>query len=465
MRILSLGIGLPDAAIDNYNWASALSFYDYDAIVVEPAQGVSRLIDGLVKGDQYKTYDDIPIADGPTTSETFGLSELLRRRRDETERLLAKGGIVVVFAHPDVPHPSVAGFTGAHRYYWLPAPAGQDYSSKHLKSAGGRHVNVVDWEHPFANYLDAKRNDVLYRVSFAEGPDAFEGARVLARSDGGTAIAVEIPVLAGRVIFIPALPARITPADRSAFANNLVAAIRNTLLTTAEGIAPEWVDEERLPGLDEARRRMQDAEAELDELEADLNAARAEYLGIERFRRILWQEGKYGFELPVRDALLQLGFRQFSTVDQPAHFALGPDPVFIEAESSAGAVGMDPHYRLRQRIEAKIASDGRAPPRGIIIVNGHRETPPAEREQQYTNALRVAAESMHYCIVQASDLFNALRDKLEGKSDGKAFCRLMIETEGVLSLREPVEAVAAGTETVPRVETRGMDGSGEEKTE
>ena len=364
MRILSLGIGLPDATIDNYNWASALSFYDYDAIVVEPAQAISRMIEGIVRGDEYKTYDDIPIADGPTTSETAGLADLLRRRRDETNRLLAKGGLVVVFAHPDVPHPSVSGFTGAHRYYWLPAPEGTDYSSKHLKPASGRHVNVVDWEHPFANYLDAKRNDVLYRVSVAEAPDAFENARVVARSDGGTAIAVEIPVMAGRVIFIPALPTRITPGERTAVASNLVAAIRNTLLTTAEGSAPEWADEESLPGLEAARRRMQDAEAKVDELEAELDAARGEYLAIERFRRILWQEGKYGFDLPVRDALLELGFRQFSTVDQPGHFTLGSDGVFIETESSTGAVGMDPHYRLRQRMEARIADDGRRPAEG-----------------------------------------------------------------------------------------------------
>ncbi len=445
MRILSLGIGLPDAAIDNYNWASALSFYDYDAIVVEPSQGISRLIEGIVKGDQYKTYDDIPVTDGATTADTVGLAELLRRRQDETQRLLAKGGLVVVFAHPDVPHPSVSGFTGAHRYYWLPAPEGQDYSIKHLKPAGGRHVNVVDWEHPFANYLDAKRNDVLYRVSFAEGPDAFENARVLARSDGGTPIAIEVPVLAGRVVFVPALPPRITPTDRSAFAANLVSAIRNTLLTTADGSAPEWVAEETLPGIEDSQRRIQDAEAKLDELEAELDAARGEYLGMDRFRRILWQEGKYGFELPVRDALQELGFRQFSTVDQPGHFSFGSVSAFVEAESSAGAVGMDPHYRLRARLETKIADDGRTPPHGIVIVNGFRETAPAEREQQYTNALRVASESMRYCIVEATDLFDALREKLEGKSDGKAFCQLMMDTEGVLTL--PEAAGAAATES------------------
>jgi hypothetical protein len=107
---------------------------------------------------------------------------------------------------------------------------------------------------------------------------------------------------------------------------------------------------------------------------------------------------------------------------------------------------MEPHYRLRQRLEARIADDGRPAPHGIIIVNGYRETPPAEREQQYTNALRVAAESMRYTVVLASDLFETLRGKLEGKSDGKDFCKLMLETEGVLKLPEPVGAAAGSDE-------------------
>jgi hypothetical protein len=53
---------------------------------------------------------------------------------------------------------------------------------------------------------------------------------------------------------------------------------------------------------------------------------------------------------------------------------------------------------------------------------------------------------MRYCIVQATDLFYALRDKLEGKSDGKTFTRLMMETEGVLKLPEAVGAASGSDE-------------------
>jgi hypothetical protein len=432
VRILSLGQGLPDAAIDNFNWASALSFYDYDAIIVDPLEAVSRLIDGVVRdGTGFFTYHDEPITDGPSTSESVGLADLLRRRRLETERLLARGGLVVCFGYPDLPHPNVSGFTGCHRYYWLPAPTGTDFGPNYIKAAGGRNISVTDFEHPFANYLDSRRSDVLYRAWFSEGSAGFPGSKVLARSDGGTAIAMDLPVGEGRIIFLPALPSRISSGERSGLASRLVTAIRNTLLSSAEGSPPVWLEQYSLPGIDALNRRIEDAEARLDEVEAELHEARSEYLGIDRYRRLLWQEGKYGFELPVRDALTLLGFTQYSNLDDPAVFSFGGHTIFMEADASLEAVGMEPHYRLRQRLEEKIADEGRTPPRAIVVVNGYREQALGERPQQYSDALKVASESMRYCLLQATDLYDAVRYKLEGRGDPQAFLRKLIATEGV----------------------------------
>ena len=155
MRILTLGCALPDSSIDNYDWASAPSFFDYDAIVVEPQQAISKMINEVVQGtgETPLTYDDEAVLDGPSTASTVGLADLLRRRRDETERLLSRGGLVIVFAYPDVAHTNVASFTGAHRYYWLPAPSGMDYGTSYVKPAGGTQVKPLDYQHPFADYL------------------------------------------------------------------------------------------------------------------------------------------------------------------------------------------------------------------------------------------------------------------------------------------------------------------------
>jgi hypothetical protein len=93
---------------------------------------------------------------------------------------------------------------------------------------------------------------------------------------------------------------------------------------------------------------------------------------------------------------------------------------------------MDPHYRLRQRIEERIVDDAREPPRGLIVVNGFREIEPSRREQEHIEALRVASESMRYCVVTASQLFEAVKDKLEGRGDADAFCEKLMTTDGVL---------------------------------
>jgi len=439
VRVLSLGQGLPEPSIDNYNWASALSFYDYDAVIVDPAEAVSKFVESVIRGEgDYRTYDDVPVAEGPTTADRAGLVDLLRERREEVERLLARGGLVVCFAYPDVPHPRVAGFTGCHRFYWLPAPAGFDYGPGYLKPASGRQAKVADWEHPFAAYIDGHRNDVLYRAALPEGAAGFPGARVIARSPGGAVIGADLPVGGGRVVFLPALSPNLMSSTRSEIASRLVAAIRNTLLQAAEGSPPAWTEDYSLPGLQEAQRRIADAEAKLEELEAELDEARTEYSGLERYQRILWQEGKYGFELPVRDALTLLGATSYASPDEPAVFSMAGEVVFLEAESSTGAVGMEPHYRLRERVEQKIADDRRRP-FGLIVVNGFREQPPASREPQFAESLRIAAESMRYCVLEATTLFRAVRDKLEGKGDAAAFLKRIVETEGVFAPPEGME--------------------------
>jgi hypothetical protein len=443
VRVLALGIGLPDAQVDNYDWASALSFYDYDALVVDPANAVSGLIDGLIKrGETFITYTDDPVGAGPSEGEVVGLVELLKRRQEETARHLARGGLIVCFAYSDVAHPEVAGFSGCHRYHWLPAPAGRDYGTTYLRPANGVHVQVSDYEHPFADFLESVRNKVLYRVAFAEGAAGFgETAKVIGRSPGGAAIALDVSVGGGRVIFLPALPKRVSDMERSTIAHSLVTAIRNTLLMTAEEEPPDWLESYELPGLAEAEQRLETAESKLDEAEKEAAEARNEVRALERFRRVLWQEGKYGFDLPVRDALSKLGFINFSQPDDPGDFLYDGEHVFVETESSPHSVGMEPHYRLRQRLEERIAGEHRRV-LGLIVINGYRLLPPHERTQEYDDSLRIAAESMRYSVVEASKIFEAVKLQMEGRGDAQAFCRQLLQTEGIYSQADSLTAAS-----------------------
>ncbi len=56
MRLLVIGFPLPNPQIDNYSFLSAPSFFDYDAVVVEPAS-ISKVIEEvLTRTEEHRTF-------------------------------------------------------------------------------------------------------------------------------------------------------------------------------------------------------------------------------------------------------------------------------------------------------------------------------------------------------------------------------------------------------------------------
>jgi hypothetical protein len=429
MRVLVIGFPLPDPQIDNYNFLSAPSFFDYDALVVDAAS-VSHTIEEVVDQSQERlTYAEQPVVNGPTSPTAVGLADALRRRQEETQRLLARGHLVVCLAHPDVPHPRVTGFPGCHRYYWLPAPAGLTYAPPHLMPGEGTEVLSTEADHPFAPYIDRFRVNLLYRAHFSEG-GLGPGARVFARSAGGAAVGVELAVSDGRVVFLPPIRSPATGTDRYAIAERILECVRHSLGMAAAGPPPAWAVRYALPGLAEREARRQEAERELASAEVRLAEAGAEAETLERYRRLLWQEGKHGLEPVVRDALRLLGFKVTDDPDRPAEAVWKEQTLLLEAEGSSEAVDMAPHYRLRRRLEEALAKAARRQ-RGLIVVNGYRLQPPEERPTQYTDALCAAAESMRYGLVTGLQLFRAVERALgEDEAAVAAFRERLLSAEG-----------------------------------
>lgn len=433
MRVLVIGFPLPDPQIDNYNFLSAPSFFDYDALVVDAAS-LSRTIEEVVHQSQERlTFADDPVVNGPTSPTAVGLVDSLRRRQEETQRLLARGHLVVCFAHPDVPHPRVTAFPGCHRYYWLPAPAGLTYAPPHLMPGEGTDILPTEADHPFATYIDQFRTNLLYRAYFSEGALG-PGARVFARSTGGAAVGVELPVGNGRVVFLPPLRTPKTGTDRYKIAEAILSGIHRSLAMAAAGPPPPWASRYALPGLAEREERRQEAERELSATEARLAEARAETESLDRYHRLLWQEGKHGLEAIVRDALRLLGFQVTDDLDRPAEAAWEGQTLLLEIEGSSEAVDMTPHYRLRRRLEEALEKTA-SRQLGLVVVNGHRLKPPEERPAQYVDALRVAAESMRYGLVTSHQLFRAVERALEKDEPAvEAFRERLLRAEGVAAL-------------------------------
>jgi len=245
MRTLIIGIPLPHLTFDNYSLLSAPCLFDYPRMVVEMAEA-SRAVEEIIEGSaEHRTLDGERVLNGPSAPGTLGLADLLRRRRLEAERFFVRGGVAICFAYPDVALPGVAGLPDWRRCDWLPEPGGLRYREQLVGGYGKLGVEIEDSGHPFAAYVETFGSRLAYRAYLADGALAgVDGASVFARSAGGAAVGVELPVGGGRVVVLPPLD-RVDPAkDRTPLAATLFECLER--LSAGEGSPqpPEWIRKE-----------------------------------------------------------------------------------------------------------------------------------------------------------------------------------------------------------------------------
>ena len=436
MRILAIGYPLPNVAIDNYNALTAPSYNDYDALIVDPAS-VTRVAKDLAEGEaQYEAFDDRPVINAPTTASAVSAAEQLRRRADETRRLLESGGLVVVFGRPDATQGGILGFEGCDRYHWLPAPAGVSWSAPHLKPAEGRTVRIVAEDHPFAAVLRRAREDTNYRVVFDDRqPEVRRHGKVIATGGAGVPIAMEFPVLGGQVVFLPIM-ADNPYSNRSNLAEALVDACRQHAGSEHGAAAPYWVRAQALPGLEQLEAELEEAETAANEARAHADHIRDRHDLLARHRRVLWEDGPQ-FTGAVVDSLRLLGFTVQHTAGDPIVLEHEGERAFLEVESAREQVVEWPYIRLQRRLEQNLLKHGELL-KGVIVANGWREKDPEQREDELSAPLRIACENYRYSLVSARSLFELVRRALGGADDATllAIRRRIVSGTGLLNFGE-----------------------------
>jgi hypothetical protein len=433
MRILSIGRPLAHPSIDNHNIFNAPSIADYEAVVLDPGGILDAVSEAVGAAAEYRTYSDQPVVNATTTPSSMSIAEVLRRRREEVVRCLERGGAIVVFMYPQATLPDVVGFTGADRYWLLPAPPGLAWSLPLIQWSEGSAVATSEHGHPMARVLDVIRTNLLYRAVFDERTPGFaSSARVFARSPGGNIVGAQFSVLGGTVVFLP------TPRSRAselalALGGAVEESVRELLGRADVGEGPPyWLSNAEVPGLAELEQTAESARERAHIAEEQARAAEQEAAALSKMRDVLWREGRYGLVPAAQRCFELLGFRIWPGDDLVLRSDEGT--LLLEVEGSTGTVGMAPHYRLRARLDAALA-EGRTE-RGLILVNGERTTAPQSRQMPYLDALRVAAEASRYALLTAPDLFSAATLRLSDGSDEAlaAIRRRLIETDGVVML-------------------------------
>ncbi|MSQ35740.1 MAG: hypothetical protein EXR63_01155 [Dehalococcoidia bacterium] len=443
MRVLSIGRPLADPSIDNATIFSAPALFEYAVVVLDPA-GISAAIAEAVEGrGGHHTLSGVPVVNGEPAGDALSIAELLRRRRDELVATLERGALVVVFAAPQAALPQVLGFTGADRYWLLPAPAGLTWGPPLLHWAEGHAVAVADHAHPFARWVDAVRDDLQYRALFDQRAPGFDAAaRVIARASGGAPAAAEFHVLGGRVVFLPMPAAR--GGDAALRHGAALASAARELLDAPDptDAPPYWLAAEALPGLDALAADAVSARDIATRAEERALATEREAAAFAQPRDVLWlPNGRPLLAATLRCAAL-LGFAARSAGGPPL-LTSDEGELLLEVEAADAAVGMAPHYRLRTRLDALLEREGRSA-RGLIVVNGWRGHPPDRRDTPYIDALRAAAEAHGYALLPAPELYAAARAVLSAAPlDTAALRARLLATSGVVTLNDLLPSTSA----------------------
>lgn len=435
MRILSLSHRLADPTIDNHHIFNAPVVADYEAIVVDVGGVAESIQQAVAASEAYLSYADLPVVNGEPVDGLAGIAETLHRRLEEFTRALEGGSTIIVFAHAPGAISGVAGFQGLDRYFFLPAPPGVAWNSSMLRGGAGNAFAITEPDHPTVDLLETYRRDLLYRCFFDERAPGFAGnARIIARSEGGMPIAVEFPVLNGRVIFLPSAREASARWIVQKESKALVATFRE-LLGHGDERAPRWASDIEVPGLEPLEQNRDLRKLALDHATTEFAEAEETVTDLARIRELLWRSGDLGLLPAVARCAELLGFEPTRTDSDAPLLQDGDHQLHYVVHASDEAVDMAPHYRLRARLD-RIIELGAKVPRGLIVANGQRLTRPEERQREITPPLAVAAESVGYAVITARSLFAAATAALNGMSEEtKAAIRTrLLNVDGVVEL-------------------------------
>jgi hypothetical protein len=445
MRLLVIGFPLPNVDIDNYSVLTAPSYSDYDAVCVDPAS-ITRSVRELVEdGREFEAFDGRPVLNAPTSASAVSGADQVRRRAEETRRLLDTGGTVIVFGRPDATQNGLQGFEGCDRYSWLPAPAGLSWGPPYLRAAEGKTVRIVAEDHPTAGLLREARSAIGYRATFDDRqPEVRRAGRVIATGGSGLPIAMEFALGPGRIVFLPALNDDAT-SGRADFAQGLVDAARRLDAHAEPGSAPYWVRSLPVPGLEQVEAELEEAETAAVEASAHAAAVRERHDDLARHRRLLWEDGAPVVQA-VADAFRMLGFAVTGGAGEPLQMASEGNTAFLEVESSREQVVEWPYVRLQRRLEANMLSGG-GERKGVVVANGFRDIEPSARVAPLSTPLELACQNYHYALLSGETLFALVQRVLGGADEATltAARRRIMSGAGLLTTEAALGEVGEGT--------------------
>lgn len=472
-NVVSIGINIPGADIEEVSLRSKVSLLDYDIAIIDPAIY-------SFYGYSYDEYQGKPCLDD---SNSFSLKEHIEHwRREILEGMRAGKNIFFMLNNEQGVYvatgdKSFSG-TGRNRQTTRHVSMASNYQivpgNIQVTSSNGSSMSLVGKDNVIAPYWSEMGESSEFRV-------LLDGVKPIVQTKTGqktVGARIRYKNSEGNLFLLPYIDFKredftyeneedgknYSTKEAIIFGKKFVSSIcaLNKAVNTAGGFTakPDWLTQNKyvLPKEEKARDKLIEVESKIDALQKSKDQYEQIITDESVLKRLLYENGK-----PLEEAIrIALEIMEFNV----EHFENSESEFDVVFESKDGrligeAEGKDNKAinitKLRQ-LEMNIHEDFERDEvsdmaKGALIGNAFRLTEPDERGDFFTDKCLTAANRSGTALIRTVDLFNVAQ-YLSGKKD-KAFskkCRkVIIETTGVVAFPE----IPNAEETVVTVSESG----------
>lgn len=426
-KLLDIGWGLnktedvESVEVDEDNFASASSFYDYDAVFLDPAELSSLWTDHLrPQGDG--SFRSNPREDGGLTR---GLQNLMRARQEEVEELLNKNSSV--FCKLRKPGKELTVVKNGENesigsYSWLPTTEGLiDPVSKGIKKRKGKRLKITKKNSPLGAFLDSYREVISYRAVFNRDikmSDVRVESIAVTPSDELAGFALNVN--GGNIYFLPAE----MNLDQSGEQELLEAAGDLFGFQLYEG--PRWLDEYKLEEEKSLRSEYEETKENIAELRQKKEEKLEDLKAVSSYKRLLSAGSEFELKAVLGRVLDDLGFGTDQANSGIDILVSSPEDDSFAVKVGVnhdGPLGLEPYHELVRGInDLKIYEND--DPQGVLVVNGYSGSDPAERPEQIKDELLSGCNLYGFTVITSTELFEVLKGKRSLKEKAAAVEKL-----------------------------------------
>jgi hypothetical protein len=408
-------------------------FQDYDAVIVRP-ESLSDLYEPI----RYSLYDRDNNRNLTSQSGEI-ISEVNKKRREQVNGLLQRGGIVVSFLEPlkkyryELRYEGEDYWPSVTNYDWLLSDFTIDSELGGILYGTGTSIEYIDSGHPFSEYLYTKPSWTAYI-----NVEDCKSWKIIASTYDTHALALAKRVGVGNIILLPSF----YHYDNGELLERCIIKLLGDKDTTLQ---PEWAKAISVPGQEEIFTQITQINEQLTTLENERDSLIDSENKLERWKYLLYEKGKHKLEPVVREAFNLFGCHIEDQPDKDSDGIVSCNigSALLEVVGSKSTIKIEKFGELTKNIGNYISEKGSSVS-GILVANPFCEKPldnrPPKNSQKslFAKELVESAEKQGIPVLLTTDLYEVVcsimnneitdKDKLvlqERIFNGKGLVRLV----------------------------------------